>query len=155
MTYKIQEKKFSCGPAALRNCLLKLGRNVSESYIRQLSHTTADGTDEESLFLAIKALGYEYKEYATKSAQVFSKYLLKALKSGNPCIVASDSYFHWIAAVEYKKRKVKVIDSVFKENDRSHKQNLSMGVLKKMCLCFDRSTLKSAYYIIEIKRKEI
>ncbi len=152
MKYKLQEKKFSCGSAAIRNCLLKLGKDISESYIRQLSNTTSNGTDENNLFIAIEALGFEYKSYQTKSGQVFSKHLLKALKSGNTCIIATDSYFHWIAAVEYHKRKIKIIDSVFKESDKSHKQNLLMSILKNMCLCFDRSTLKSSYYIIEIKK---
>lgn len=152
MKYKLQEKGFSCGPAAIRNCLLKLGKNVTESYIRQLAHTTSNGTTEEDLFVAIESLGFTYKEYQTKSPQVFSKRLLKALKNGNPCIIATDSYFHWVAAIQYSKRKVKIIDSVFKESQKSYIQNLSTHVLKKMCLCFDRISLKSSYYLIEIKK---
>ena len=82
-----QEKPFSCGPSALKNCLIHLKMDRSESYLRFLMGTNKNGTSEKGIIKSLELLKLNYKVTQTKSFEIFRKRLIKNLKSGRPCIL--------------------------------------------------------------------
>lgn len=150
MKWFLQEKPFSCGPSALRNCLLFLNIIRSESYLRFLMGTTKNGTTEKGIIKSLEILKIPYNIVQTRSYPTFRKRLIKSLSTG-PVILLVESGGHWVAATKYNKRLVEVIDSEYKLFNKSIKQSLKFNDLKQLAFNFDKHTLKSYYYFIAIK----
>lgn len=144
--WKTQETLFSCGPSALRNCLLFLGIERTEKYIRFLMNTTKKGTSEKGIIQAITAFKLDYKVHYSRNFERFRFLLLKALRKKNPCIVLIDACNHWVAAIDYNKQKVSIIDSEFKKI----LQPIPMKTLKPLAYNFDKHESKGYYYFIEL-----
>lgn len=142
MTYYHQQTRFTCGPASIRNCLLAFGYIFSEKRIRLLTKTDREnGTNEKKIFRALKALGFKYKSFLNKTDKAFRQKILYNIKKGNKIILLTDHEDHWISVVDYKNRKLDVIDPEQKKN----KIELTPKELSKWCLNFNKR-LKETYY---------
>lgn len=149
--YKPQERDWSCGASALRNVIIHFKiANVQEKTVRKACSTTRkDGTSENGLLEGAWYYGLETNEWEVKSPQVFKNKVTKALKAGRAIILNSDGLQHWVVAVDYQKRKVRVIDSMYRESRRSIDQWLTLKQLTEMCHCFDRGRNNKYFYGIE------
>ncbi len=97
---KFQALPYSCGAAAVVNALRCLGKKVSETRVRALAGTTeADGTPPSGIREAIVALGYEAADFEFTSRRQAVKKLEKALAEGNPVIICTQNWQHWITVV--------------------------------------------------------
>ena len=67
MTFSKQETLYSCGCAAIRNCLKSFGEIHSERKIRNLTGTSRNGTNGKQLKAAITAIGYNSKKFTNKN----------------------------------------------------------------------------------------
>jgi len=147
MKWKLQETNFSCGPAALRNCMIKFGFSYSEKYIREKTKTDKDGTDWNDLRDAVNKFNFQVKEVHSRSEDVFGRKILKALKAGHACIMATDNFEHGVAIIDYKKRKLIIIDSYAKKE-----QKFTLKEVKFFAANFERETKKREYYFLEVWR---
>lgn len=143
-----QEKSFSCGPSALKNCLIFLGVERSESYLRFLMGTNRNGTSEKGIIKSLEILKLNYTITQTKSFTVFRKKLIKNLKAGNPCILLIESGSHWVAAISYYNKLVTIIDSDYK----SIKQQFKFSDLKNLAFIWDKFINKGYYYFISLSK---
>lgn len=151
--YKPQEKEWSCGSSAVRNCLIhfKLA-NVTEKTVRNVCKTTkTNGTTDVGVVEGLEYYGLTVKVWESISPQVFQRRVTKALKDGRVLILNSDATLHWIVALEYSNRKVRVVDSSFKAIDgrKSVDQWITMRQLIEMCFCYERERAKKYFYCIE------
>jgi ABC-type bacteriocin/lantibiotic exporter with double-glycine peptidase domain len=151
MVFKQQETHFTCGPAAIRNCLIQLGiEPPSELNMRVFCNTDKEGTNMSGLKSGAKHSGLLFKEIYSRSSDVFGRKLLKALKAGHPCIILVDSTTHWIAAVQYKKRKIKIVDGEYAANRRKIEQDLTLKELKLMAHNFNKFNKKDYFHFLEL-----
>jgi len=93
---RFQERKNSCGAAAIRNALKCLGKNLGEHRLRQIARTDDDGTDEEGVLGALERLGYRGEVIETKKVSLILSELKRYLSRGNPLIAAVDRDTHWV-----------------------------------------------------------
>lgn len=108
---KLQERKYSCGAAAVRAALYTLGhKKLSEAAIRKRSGTTPEGTDEEGIIKAIESYGHRAKEYEFSSAKEAWNWLKGTLGHGRPVLICSDEWRHWIAALGRLGGKIWIFD---------------------------------------------
>lgn len=150
MKFHKQQTTFTCGASAIRNGLSVLGHDrISEKYIRRIAKTTKKGTSSDGILNAFKTLGYECSELNTKSSNYFKRILLKTLKENGICIVLIDSINHWIAVVEYSRRKIVFIDSDFKKI----KQRFNVRYFIPMCRNYDKFKKEEYYYLIKVNIK--
>src|ERR1051325_7282867 len=88
-----------------------MGYNYSERRIRNLCGTDKlYGTDEKKLFKALKQLGFKYKIIYNRSESAFKQRILYNLKKNNKLILLTDNELHWISVIEYKNKKITIID---------------------------------------------
>lgn len=156
--YKKQSTKFTCGLAALINCLLYFGINTTERYLRNTVGIQSDkknGTNPKGIIKGIEYFGFNYKVHYSISSGVFKKKLVNALKSGSTCIILVRHCEHWIAALEYINRKISIIDSGYKEeNGKKINQNINMKSLIAIANNFDQFYhQKNFFEFIEILKK--
>jgi len=149
--YKSQETEYSCGSSAVRNILIHFKiADVTEATVRKACGTTKNnGTTEAGLLEGLEYYGLQTREWESISSQVFKSKVTKALKSGRAIILNSDALHHWIVALEYKNKKVRIIDSLFKDSHKSIDQWVTLKQLSEMCDCYDRERQKKYFYGIE------
>jgi len=149
--FRKQEKPYSCGASAIKNCLIALDRiDISERRIRLLSKTTAEGTDEVGLAKAIERLGYVPELFETKTEDVFKKHLIDGLKAGSMFIVLTDSGNHWVALVSYRNKYFEFVDSDFKRKLQTATCKDFLLVAKNI----DKFRKKEIYFAVKISRVE-
>lgn len=149
MKFHPQQTGFSCGPSAMKNCLISLRhRPISERKLRQLAKTNKDGTNSKPIVKAFEYLGYQCSELVTKSKHYFKRVLLRTLKDGGKCIVSIDATTHWIAVIGYERRKITFIDSDFKRI----KQTFNVRYFIPMCRNYDKMKKQEYYQLIKIKK---
>ncbi len=107
---ELQEKAYSCGPAALRAALYVHGKKATEAMVRRWAGTTTDGTDEEGLKKAITHYKLRHKELKTYSVREAIDLLKKNLRKGVPVVLCVDKEGHWITAVGMLGKKIIVFD---------------------------------------------
>ena len=93
---RLQDGPHLCAPAALSNALAALGRDVPPAACAELCGTGVEGTDEDDLVEAVRALGFQPEIVTSWRA------LQGAVLAGAPvvCAVREDEpYDHWVAAV--------------------------------------------------------
>lgn len=152
MKYRAQEKDYSCGANSLRNVLIhfKLA-SVTEETVRKACKTSEEhGTTEAGLLEGAEHFGLESKEWETVSKDIFKRKVIKALKEGRTLIVNTDALWHWVTVLEYKNKRVKIIDSMYKTVNKSIEQWITLRSLSDMCLCYDRGKDRKTYYGIEL-----
>lgn len=107
---ELQEKSYSCGPAALRAVLYVYGKKATEKMIRRWARTTPEGTDEEGLKNAIAHYKFRHVEHNYSGAREATDWLKKSLRKGVPAVLCVDKESHWVAAVGMLGKKIIVFD---------------------------------------------
>lgn len=116
MKYFSQEKKYSCGASAIRNCISALGGQIpSEKYIRRIAQTSIYGTDTNGIARAFLKLNYKVDLFYTEFQNEFKYKILEVLNAGKVAITMTDNETHWIAVTGIKNNKIIFIDSDFKK----------------------------------------
>jgi ABC-type bacteriocin/lantibiotic exporter with double-glycine peptidase domain len=144
MKFYFQEKPYSCGSSALRNCLLAQGVQYTEKTLRKYCNTTPEGTTSKGLSTALGLLNFKYKELYRRSGVDFVDLLKRELRKGRVCITLTDNAEHWIAIIGYYDKRFTIIDSLFKGG----KAYLTTKELCDYCRNFYRETKKVGYYTI-------
>lgn len=115
---ELQEKGYSCGPAALRAALYVYGKCFTEAGVRRWAGTTPEGTDEEGLKKAIVHYNFRHKEFQTPSVREAMDWLKSNLRKGYPVLLCVDKESHWIAVVGVLGKKITIFDPAKKKNGR-------------------------------------
>jgi ABC-type bacteriocin/lantibiotic exporter with double-glycine peptidase domain len=151
LTYYRQERKFTCGPASIRNALLALGYVYSERKIREIAGSDLyNGTSEKKIKKTLRHLGFYYKEFNNKTEAAFKQRVIYNLKKGNKLIILTDHEDHWISIVDYENKYLTAIDP---ERKRV-KTMLTPKALSKWCLNFNKRTKETYYYGIIVYKPE-
>lgn len=106
-----QRNNWSCGPMALRYCLLAHGRDVDDRHIARLAGSTRAGTSEGQLAWAATWLGSSFKNHTWRTACETKNFILDNLNRGRPIIACVDQWTHWIAVLHHTRRGYLVFDS--------------------------------------------
>lgn len=147
MHFRKQEKPYSCGASALRNCVIYLDNiKKSEGYYRKICKTDENGTSMNDLKRAVSSLGYCYEVIKTKSKRKFSKKLKDCLLMHGCSIVLVDNVQHWVAAIKYEKRFITIIDSDY----NTIKTEKPIDTFLKSAYNFDKLINKNYYHSINI-----
>jgi ABC-type bacteriocin/lantibiotic exporter with double-glycine peptidase domain len=150
---ELQERKFSCGPAACRAALYVLGHNVTEAALRKYAGTTPEGTDEKGIMRAINHYGHRTKEFQAESLKHSWSWLKKALGQGKPVLLCVDQWDHWIAAVGRLGGKIIIFDP---DSSQGRKKYSGLKVYNEHDLGkrwkFTETTGSSSYYAISITK---
>jgi ABC-type bacteriocin/lantibiotic exporter with double-glycine peptidase domain len=151
--YKLPETEFSCGATALRNCIIHtVGQDISEKTVRKYCSTNKGGTDEIGLIEGCQHFGFIPVEYEGKSFNVFKRKIYKGLREGKVFIVSTEHHGHWVAILDKKGKRVKVIDGDYRKyEDRSIVQYITMKELSNTAFGYDKFEKKSYYYFLELK----
>ncbi len=105
-----------CGPCSLSACLFILGISATQRQLaiaagRPVSVFT-HGVDEQGLRRAARAFGVrsEFVQYEDRSRGLeFARRLRAHLRKGNPAILLSKDFEHWVAVIGYLSRQRKFI----------------------------------------------
>lgn len=108
---KFQNRKHSCGPAALHNALEALGFSRSEDELAALCQTTSEGTSEVGIKRAAKALDRSFTTLSEKRFKVANLELFQHLYSHGTAVICINEYSHWVAVVGLTNRRYIVVDS--------------------------------------------
>lgn len=149
---KLQERKFSCGPAAIRAALYVLGHNLSEVALRKRAGTTSEGTDEKGVMRAIRCYGHRPREYQAESRKVAWGWLKSVLGRGKPTLLCVDQWDHWVAAVGRLGGKVLVFDPDSSSGRRKKYSGLEVYTEQELGArwCYYEDNGKHIYYAISI-----
>ena len=109
---KYQQKSFWCGPASIQNALRAKGYRVGQGRIADLANTGEDGTDEDGVMSAIRALGYEAVEFGTNHKSEAITWVNKASRDGMPALLCVDNWGHWVCVGGNCGDRLWVIDSI-------------------------------------------
>ncbi len=99
-----QAKPWLCGPTAVVNALEAIGDGCAPSACAVLCGTDEDGTDEDGIAAAIRALGYRPEVVTSWQG------LVGELSAGVPVILSVLEYDHWITAIGLLGARVVVVD---------------------------------------------
>lgn len=102
---RLQSRKFSCGPGAVRNALEALGHVRTEEELKKLCGTTVEGTSAAGILRALKAVREACQLVGPsllkqRSPEIALLLLEKFLSTGRPVIVpvrTDEPWDHWIA----------------------------------------------------------
>jgi ABC-type bacteriocin/lantibiotic exporter with double-glycine peptidase domain len=108
---RYQDTSFSCGPAGLVNAFRILGRRVAERRVRALSSCTEEGTDEDGLIAAARALGYTAAPHHSADEKAAWSFVRASLLDGKPCLLCIDNWGHWVTAIAIVGDHIIVADS--------------------------------------------
>jgi len=106
-----QRNNWSCGPMALRYCLLAYGLDVDARRIARLAGSTRAGTNESQMSWAAVWLKSSFKNHTRKSPDAIKRLILDNLKRGRPLIACVEQWAHWIAVLHHTRRGYLVFDS--------------------------------------------
>lgn len=111
VTVHPQRNKWSCGPMALRHCLLAYGVDVPVQKLAFYAGTTRDGSDEHKLKRAARRLKFtlDFQDYRTAASA--KQAILSLLDRGRPLLLCIDNWDHWIAVLHHSRRGFLVFDS--------------------------------------------
>jgi len=151
---KLQERKFSCGPAAVRAALYVFGHNnISEATLRRMAGTTSEGTDERGFMRAIRSYGHKPKEYQAESRKAAWAWLKGTLGRGKPVLLCVDQWDHWVTAVGRLGGKVLVFDPDASPGRRKRYSGLEVYTeleLAQRWIYEDEDTGHHVYYAVSI-----
>lgn len=155
MKYHKQINDYTCGSTALVNVMKDFGIELTEKYIRRLLGTDRSGTTEDDLLRVSEDFDFITKEVKSKSIAVFKRKLVKDLKEGNKLIMCVDNNSHWISVLEYKDRRIKLVDSRYKDDlGKKIVQWLTVKQLTDRSHNFDLETNVKEFYYIALKLAE-
>lgn len=106
--FHLQERGYSCGPAAIRNALALLGIRQDEPWLREVCGTKAfQGTGDEGFGRAAKALGLAHEHVVDGSLAR----LRSEVNAGNPCVLDWRFGAHYVCAFAVTDTHVHFVDS--------------------------------------------
>lgn len=111
ITVRPQRNKWSCGPMALRHCLLAFGVDVPAAKLAFHARTTRNGTDEFMLKRAARRFKFILEFQDHRSAREAYRAMLAQLNMGRPMMLCIDNWEHWIAILDHSRRGFLVLDS--------------------------------------------
>ncbi len=112
MSFYPQPNKYQCGPFALKYALVMLGQFRDEKVIAAKAGSSWwYGTDEIGLAKAAKYFDCTMKYFKSSDSARSVKRLISYLEKGIPCILSVDNWGHWLAVLNYDKKKFVVVDS--------------------------------------------
>ena len=151
---KLQERLFSCGPAAMRAALYVLGhKKISEATLRRRAGTTPEGTNEIGLMRAIRSYNHKPKEYQSSARTSSWAWVRNCLKKGKPVLLCIEQWEHWVAAVGLIGGDVLVFDPDSSSGRRKRYSGLEVYnemELAKRWVYIDEDTEEHIYYGISI-----
>lgn len=150
---ELQERKYSCGPAALRAALYVLGHNLTEPSLRRRSGTTPAGTDEAGIKRAANFYGHSARERSFDSSKKAWAWIKRTISLGKPVIICSDSWEHWMAVVGLFGGRVLVFDPYREQGQRRRYSGLKVYNEQELASRWgyhDEDTGLSSYYAIAI-----
>lgn len=150
---KLQERGYSCGPAALRAALYVLGHNLTETSLRRKSGTTPDGTDEKGIKRAVAYYGHGSREYNSESMKKSWAWLKSTVGRGKPVLLCVDGWNHWVAVVGKLGGKLLIFDpdsSPGRRKKYSGLEILNEQELGNRWRYTDDETGRSSYYAIAV-----
>ncbi len=106
-----QRNNWSCGPAALRYCLLVHGIDKEIAYISRIAGSTRAGTDERKQIKAARHLGCKLANYNRRSPVTAHHLIETKLRLGVPLILCVEKWQHWIAVIHKSRKGFLVFDS--------------------------------------------
>jgi ABC-type bacteriocin/lantibiotic exporter with double-glycine peptidase domain len=111
-----------CGPVALQNALLALGKRASLKRLIALSNASdSRGTSQHGIIRAGRALGLEVEEFSWDKDREARQWLLSNATLGIPTILCVDNWEHWIAVAGHCGPRVWLFDSTNEpENTREN-----------------------------------
>lgn len=149
---RYQQQTWSCGPAALRNALRTLGKNVSEAQVRKVCGTDQTGTDEVGLMAGARELGFVAVPNHTRDVHTAWAFVRSNVLDGRPCILCMDSWGHWVTVIGIVGERVILIDPA-----RTTKNMQENGVHPLRCRDLQRRWKnpreEEPFYAIAIGRK--
>lgn len=157
---ELQERAYSCGPAALRSALYMMGHKVREATIRKVAGTVTrgknQGTDEQGLIKAIEHYGHNAEEFQCKNGHTSWVSLLRSLKKGHPVLLCIYNWDHWVAAIGTFGKRIIVFDPEPTWTTAKHKKYTGLQILSEDELCnrwryYEKSNDKYYHYGIIIK----
>lgn len=148
--YFPQETPFSCGASAVRNILKQFNIVKSEKYLRKLCNTNENGTETINIIKAIKSFNLNAIEHQTKSLRRFLCLLINGLKENKKFIISVDNNQHWICAIQYYNKKVKIVDSDFLIERKILAPELNSKQLISMAYNYDKFNDKKYFHFIEV-----
>lgn len=96
---RYQQTAVSCGACAIVNALKCLGKSVAERNIRAQAKTDNEGTDENGVCDAVRAMGFSATKYETPDKKAAWGWLADCLRSGKPVIMCVENWHHWVTAI--------------------------------------------------------
>jgi ABC-type bacteriocin/lantibiotic exporter with double-glycine peptidase domain len=109
---KLQKNSYHCGPTALHNALLMLGKDIEIDTVAKKCGTTSEsGTNENQLLKAAKKFGCNFKTIKAYSEDELKSQLSYYLKKSYPILAAFDDWQHWAAIIHTKQNKFIILDS--------------------------------------------
>ena len=150
---ELQERGYSCGPAALRAALYILGHNITEASLRKLAGTTPDGTDEKGIIRAVTTFGHKTREHNSDSLKRSWGWLKNTVSRGNPVLLCVDGWSHWVAVIGRIGGKILVFDPDSSPGRKKRYSGLEVYNEQDLGLRWrytDGETGKSSYYAITI-----
>lgn len=151
-----QERRFSCGPSALRAALYVLGHTVTEAALRRRAGTTKEGTDERGMMRAIAHYDHRGREYQVESGRKAWNWLRSTLGRGRPAILCTDNWDHWMAVVGRLGGRLLVFDPEKPNNGSTRRRQYSgLEIYTEIDLLarwayVDEDTNKKYYYAISV-----
>lgn len=117
-----QEKQYSCGPAALKNALAFLGRDVEEKAIRKVSGAHwVNGTAAEGIYGAARKFGLKPTQGRYRDFGLAYRALKRHTFQGHPCILCVDNWDHWITVLDARRDSVALLDSEYEPRSNTIK----------------------------------
>lgn len=118
---RLQSRKSSCGPAALKNALESIGIERTEDELGLLSRQTTEGTSQAGLERAIETIGKGDSDKLTSTRiyeqrrEVAGWALSAAVRAGHPVILIVDNLEHWVSVVGMLGERFIMADSASNE----------------------------------------
>lgn len=106
-----QRNNWSCGPAALRYCLLVHGVDYDVTDLAELAGSTRAGTDELQLVKAARRVGCKLSNHQRRSPDTAKKLVEDRLQMGVPLIACVEGWQHWVAVLHRSRKGFLVFDS--------------------------------------------
>lgn len=146
-----QEKKYSCGPAALKNALAFLGRDVEEKAIRKVSGAHwVNGTAAEGICRAAREFGLKPSQGKYRDFGLAYRALKRHIFQGHPCILCVDNWDHWIAVLDARRDSVALLDSEYEPRANTIKPR-SLDLRWRREPFADDTDRRPQYYFIALK----
>jgi ABC-type bacteriocin/lantibiotic exporter with double-glycine peptidase domain len=111
VTVEPQRNNWSCGPAALRYCLLVHGIDEDVTRLAHLAGSTRAGTDEGQLTRAANYLGLKLASHVRRSPVTARRLIESKLRLGVPLILCAENWQHWVALLHKSRRGFLIFDS--------------------------------------------